>query len=75
MYWFKSGEAASPNSCGLANGGLIMLTLLMIVAYALVLLFKIVITAGESRRDYFKFLGLVLLPPFILILYLSAVMD
>jgi hypothetical protein len=62
FYWFTSGASANPNSCGAANGGLIMLTLLMVVLGTLILLVFALTSKGERRVDYLIFLVLVLIP-------------
>jgi len=66
IYWFKSGYGASPRSCGAANGALVMLSILIIVFYTLLLIIKFLITRGEGRWDYLKFIGLVHLPAIIM---------
>ena len=57
--WFSSDSSAYPNSCGAANGGLLMLTILISVIYFIILLIKTAISKEEKRWDYLFFLGIV----------------
>lgn len=66
--WFKAGSSNYQNSCGAANGGLIMITFLIIAIYSLVLFFKIIIAKEEKRSDFYKIFGLIYILPIILIL-------
>jgi hypothetical protein len=66
--WFKSGSSSYPHSCGAANGGLIMLTFLIIAIYSLILIVKIIIAKEQKRSDFFKIFGLIYVLPIILIL-------
>ncbi len=73
IYWFNSGSSNYPKSCGAANGTLVILTLLIAIIYTFTLFIKIVIAKGQSRWDYIKFLGIILLPAIILIVRLTIV--
>lgn len=70
IYWFDAGSAVSPQSCGAANGTIVMLTFLFIALYILMLIIKIAITNRHERWDYLKFLGLVFIPAIIMTLFL-----
>ena len=65
--WFTSGKATYPNSYGAANGGLIILTAIVVIAYSVGLLFKM--GSGENGQDYSVFLCLVILPVIIFFLF------
>jgi hypothetical protein len=62
LQFFHSGAAAYPNSCGAANGALILLFLFVTLVYTLILLIKILLTEEEKRRDYLKLLLILWLP-------------
>ncbi len=66
--WFKSGSSGYPNSCGAANGALIMIAFLITAIYSLILIIKIIIAKGQKRSDYLKIFGLVYVLPIVLIL-------
>jgi len=70
FYWFTSGAAEYPNSCGAANGALVMLTLLIAGVCSLTLLILGLTNKGQKRIDYLIFLGLVLSPLFYIIAYI-----
>ena len=73
IYLFVSGSLDYPDSCGAANGALLMLTFLVAAIYALILIIKIGLTQGQKRSDYLKFLGLVLLPVISVILFIVLI--
>ena len=62
FYWFISGSAAYPHTCGAANGGLVMLALFITTLYFVVLLTLVIANKGQKQKDYLIFLGIVLLP-------------
>lgn len=66
--WFKSGSFNYPNSCGAANGALIMMTFLILAIYSLILVIKIIIAKEQKRSDFLKIFGLVYVLTFVLIL-------
>ena len=66
--WFKSGSSNYPNSCGAANGALIMLTFLIIAVYSLILIIKVIIAKEQNRSDFLKIFGLIYFLPIVLIL-------
>jgi hypothetical protein len=68
--WFALGHAKSPNSCGAANGFLLVFQLLIVTVYALMMLINVILREGKSRLDYVKFLLIVIAPAFLLYLYL-----
>lgn len=65
--WFKSGSSNYPNSCGAANGGLIMITFFIIAIYSLILIIKIIIAKEQKRSDFLKIFGLIYVLPILLI--------
>jgi hypothetical protein len=67
--WF-AGHAKYPQSCGAANGALIILHLLIISVYALIMLINVILRKEESRSDYVKFLLIVIIPA--ILLYVGA---
>ena len=71
IYWFTSGSLNYPNSCGAANGALIMLTFLVVAIYVLILIIKLGLSQGQNRSDYLKIIGLVLVPPILAILFIA----
>ena len=68
ILWFKTGTSNYPNSCGAANGGLIILTLLVILIYTIVIILKIIFSKTENRIDYLKILGLTIILPILFII-------
>ena len=50
------------NSCGVANGFLVMLTLLIVLVYSVILLMLILMHKGQNRIDFLIFFALILLP-------------
>jgi hypothetical protein len=66
--FFSSGSADYPNSCGAANGGMIMLTGFIITAYSIVLGIKMILSK-EASGEYGMLLGLIFIPLLIIILY------
>jgi hypothetical protein len=69
--FFISGSSAYPNSCGAANGGLIIYTLFIVIIYTLILLIFIIRFSKQARKDYLLFLGLTLAPILILWTYMQ----
>jgi len=69
IYWFTSGAAEYPNSCGAANAGMIMITLVIIFIYSIVLLYLILKNEQQKQKDYIKFIISVYVPIVLLILY------
>ena len=68
--WFTSGRAKYPNSCGAANGALIVFHLLIISIYVIIMLINVILRKGQGRLDYVKFSLIVILPNILLYLYL-----
>ncbi len=66
--WFKSGSSNYPNSCGAANGALIMITFLIIAIYSFIIIIKIIIAKEQNRSDFLKILGLIFFLPIVLII-------
>jgi hypothetical protein len=62
FYWFTSGASAYPNSCGAANGGLVILTLLIVAIYTLTGSILTITSKGQRRKDFLIFVGLILSP-------------
>lgn len=61
-YWFSTPTSIYPNSCGAANGGLIILVLLLSTIGSLVMIVLAIMEKGQNRIDYSVFLGLILSP-------------
>ena len=70
--WFAFGNSNSPNSCGAVNGALVVWTAIIVIVNFLTLLVKILITKGQNRADYMKFIGMVLFPVLLLMMYLLS---
>ncbi len=70
FYWFAYDAAKYPNSCGAANGGLIVLSLLVVAGYSLTTFILTLASKGQKRVDYLIFFVLVLLPILYVIGYL-----
>lgn len=71
FYWFNYGKSVYPNSCGAANGALVVLTLLIVAIYSVTLIVLALTNTGQKRTDYLIFLALVLAPILYLIGYMS----
>jgi hypothetical protein len=61
-YWFVSGAAAYPNSCGAANGALIIITLLISFLYIVPVLIICIVKKGQTQKDFKIFAGIILAP-------------
>lgn len=68
--WFTLDHAKYPNSCGAANGALIVFHLLIVSIYAIAMLINVILRQGQSRLDYVKFFLAIILPVVFLYLYL-----
>lgn len=60
--WFTTGASVYPNSCGAANGALVLFTLLIVAVYCITLIMMTIFTKGKKRVDYLLFFVLVSLP-------------
>ncbi|MCC2546256.1 hypothetical protein LJY25_07350 [Hymenobacter sp. BT175] len=70
IYWFSSGASSYPNSCGAANGGLIMLIFLCSILYLIVLTLKVLLSKGQNKEDYVKLFCVNFSPVAVVGLYL-----
>ena len=73
IHWFTSGSASYPNSCGVANGGLLVIDLIVTTAYGLIFFVNIFFQKGDNKLDYLKFLLIIMAVPTILWLYFTVV--
>lgn len=71
--WFNSVDTNNPNSCGAANGALIVATGLLVVIISILILSQIILTRGQQRIDYLKYLGLLYIPIILIIAYIYII--
>jgi hypothetical protein len=71
IYWFTSGKANYPNSCGAANAGVLVIILTMTVIYSIIFFVNVLLQKGDNKLDYLKFLLVVIAVPTIIWFYLS----
>ena len=69
IYCFKASGTEKSETCGTANGGLILLSFCLIVIYSLVLIIKTAFAKGQRRWHYLQFLGIVFLPAIYLLFF------
>lgn len=63
-YWFfLSGNASYPDSCGAANGALIMMLILLSITYVIVVIIRLIF-ARDKR--FFKFVLALVFAPLVL---------
>ena len=72
IHWFTWGNASYPNSCGAANGGLLVIDLIVTVVYGLIFFINILFQKGDNKLDYLKFLLIIIAVPAILCLYFTV---
>jgi hypothetical protein len=70
VYWFASGSSIYPHSCGAANGALIIYSLFLTAIFSLLLIIQLIKSTKEHRLYYLALLGLVLIPPLLIFIYL-----
>ena len=71
--WFTSDNSKYPNSCGAANGGLLVIDLIVTVVYGLIFFVNIFFQKGDNKLDYLKFLLMIMAVPTILWFYFTVV--
>ena len=73
IHWFTSGSASYPNSCGVANAGLLVINLVVTIVYGLVFFVNIFFQKGDNKLDYLKFLLMIMAVPTIIWFYFTVV--
>jgi hypothetical protein len=70
--WFESGGAKYPNSCGAANAGMLVITLLIVACYSFAMIINIIFRDSNNNIDYVKFLIIILAPLIMLYIFFTT---